>query len=256
MTRIRTGTAAWALPRPVRDLFPPAASNLERYAARFDATEINTSFYRPHRPATYARWAASVPEDFRFSVKLPKAITHEARLQDCEALIEAFAAESGALGAKRGPVLVQLPPGLAFDADVASGFFALLKRAIPGAIACEPRHPSWFEADADALLAGHRVARVAADPAPVPGAAAPGGWRGLTYVRLHGSPRIYWSSYDQASLDRWAALAHAGGAEAWVIFDNTASGAATANALDFAAQEKPDGDRSPPGRVSREGKLI
>ncbi|MBC9032464.1 DUF72 domain-containing protein [Sphingomonas sp. JC676] len=236
MTRIRTGTAAWALPSPVRDRFPPAASNLERYAGRFDATEINSSFYRPHRPATYARWAASVPEDFRFSVKLPRTITHEARLRDCKTLVERFAAETAALGAKRGPVLVQLPPRLAFDTGVVGAFFALLTRTIHGPIVCEPRHPSWFDPDAEALLIDHRVARVAADPAPVPAAALPGGWPGLAYFRLHGSPRPYWSSYDQAALDHWATLARATGAETWVIFDNTASGAATANALEFGAR--------------------
>jgi uncharacterized protein YecE (DUF72 family) len=233
VTRIRTGTAAWALPRQVRDLFPPGASNLERYAARFDATEINSSFYRPHRPATYARWAASVPDDFRFSVKLPRAISHEAKLRDCTAPVERFAEETAALGVKRGPVLVQLPPRLAFDAAVAEDFFAMMTRAIGGPIVCEPRHASWFTPEADALLVRHRIARVAADPAPVPEAARPGGWLGLAYFRLHGSPRIYWSDYDEAALGRWRALAQATGAETWVIFDNTASGAATADALAF-----------------------
>lgn len=234
MARICTGTAAWALPRQVRDLFPPGASNLERYAARFDAVEINSSFYRPHRPATYARWAASVPDDFRFSVKLPRAISHEARLRDCAASVSRFAGEIAALGVKRGPVLVQLPPRLAFDAAVAEDFFALATEAIGGPIVCEPRHPSWFAPEADALLLRHRVARVAADPAPVRWAAEPGGWPGLAYFRLHGSPRIYWSDYDAAALDRWRGPAEATGVETWVIFDNTASGAATGNALAFA----------------------
>jgi uncharacterized protein YecE (DUF72 family) len=235
VSRIRTGTAAWALPRLVRDLFPPAASNLERYAARFDAVEINSSFYRPHRPATYARWAGSVPDDFRFSIKLPRAISHAAKLRDCRAPIARFAEEIAALGARRGPVLVQLPPRLAFDAGVADDFLALATEAIGGPIVCEPRHPSWFTPEADALLTRHRIARVAADPAPVPEAERPGGWLGLGYFRLHGSPRIYWSDYDAAALDRWRALAEATGVETWVIFDNTASGAATGDALAFAS---------------------
>ena len=174
---IRVGTAGWALPAPVRDAFPAAASNLARYAGRFGAVEINSCFHRPHRRATYERWAASVPEDFRFAVKLPKTITHGLRLRACEAEIARFAEEVGGLGKKRGPVLVQLPPSLAFDAALAGAFFTGLAATLAGPIVCEPRHPSWFDPEADALLAAHRIARVAADPAPVPAAAMPGGWR-------------------------------------------------------------------------------
>lgn len=227
---LRIGTAAWALPRDVRDSFPPGASNLERYAQRFNATEINSSFYRPHRRATYERWAESVPADFRFAVKLPKAITHDARLADCEAPLAHFADEIAGLGAKRGPVLVQLPPSFAFDPALAETFFAQLDAIVGGPIAFEPRHLSWFDAQADALLVAHSVARVAADPAPVPAAAMPGGWRGLAYFRLHGSPRIYWSAYDDAALAAWRQKAVTAGAGSWIILDNTASGAATRDA--------------------------
>ena len=227
---IRIGTAAWALPRTVRDAFPPGASNLERYAAQFNAVEINTSFYRPHKRATYARWAASVPEHFRFAVKLPKAISHEARLEGCAPLLERFAEESGGLGARRGPLLLQLPPKFAFDAAVAEAFFAEFEAIVGGALVCEPRHPSWCDEAADALLARHRIARVAADPAPVSAAALPGGWRGLAYFRLHGSPRPYWSSYEADALAAWHAKC-ATEAEAWIIFDNTGSGAAAGDAL-------------------------
>lgn len=229
---LRIGTAAWALPRDVRGLFPPGASNLERYAGCLDATEINSSFYRPHRRTTYARWAASVPEGFRFAVKLPRAITHEAGLVDCEEALSHFADAVCGLGKERGPVLVQLPPRLAFDAASADRFFTQANAALGGALAVEPRHPGWFTSEAEALLVERRIARVAADPARVPAAAQPGGWRGLTYFRLHGSPQIYRSGYDPAALAEWRARAVAtGSAESWVIFDNTASGAATADAL-------------------------
>lgn len=232
---LRIGTAAWALPRDVRDRFPEGPSNLARYAGLLNAAEINTSFYRPHRRSTYARWADAVGDDFRFAVKLPKAISHEARLADCAGLLEAFAEQTGGLGAKRGPMLLQLPPKLAFDAALAARFFHDYRETSDAPLVCEPRHASWFEADADTLLAEHKVARVAADPAPVPQAAHPGGLRGLAYFRLHGSPRTYWSSYEPAALDHWAEAARsAGAAESWVIFDNTASGAATQNALALA----------------------
>ncbi|NYT42034.1 DUF72 domain-containing protein [Sphingomonas sp. R-74633] len=241
----RIGTAAWALPRDVRDRFPPGASNLARYAGCLNATEINSSFYRPHRRATYERWAASVPEGFRFAVKLPKAITHEARFVDCEPLLTRFAEEIGGLGKKRGPVLVQLPPKFAFDAALADRFFAELNAIVGGAVALEPRHPSWFTSEVEALLIEHHVTRVAADPAPVPEAARPGGWPALAYFRLHGSPRIYWSSYDEEARARWLSRIRATEAEeSWIIFDNTASGAATADALAFQKGTGPVGLQS------------
>jgi len=236
--KVRIGTAGWALPAPVRDAFPEAPSNLARYAGRFDAVEINSSFHRPHRRATYERWAASVPDHFRFAVKLPKTITHGLKLAGCEAELDRFAEEVGGLGAKCGPVLAQLPPSLAFDPALAVAFFTRLGGTFPGAIVCEPRHPSWFDAQADALLAAHRIARVAADPALVPDAALPGGWRGLAYFRLHGSPRIYRSGYEAGARALWAERVRPLCAQTpvWVMFDNTASGRATSDALAFAEE--------------------
>jgi uncharacterized protein YecE (DUF72 family) len=130
-------------------------------------------------------------------------------------------------------LLVQLPPKLAFDAELAAGFFADLQSLTTARIVCEPRHASWFEADAEGLLAQSSVARVAADPAPVPAGALPGGWPGLRYWRLHGSPRIYRSPYGPDRLADYASRIAAGSAgdEAWVMFDNTASSAATSDAL-------------------------
>lgn len=236
---IRVGTAGWGLPAAVRDAFPPAASNLARYAGRFDAVEINSSFHRPHRRATWERWADSVPPGFRFAVKLPREISHRRRLEDCAEPLARLAGEIAGLGDRRGPLLVQLPPSLAFDAAIADGFFAELAAASPGPAACEPRHPSWFEPAADALLAAHGVARVAADPAAVPAAAEPGGWPGLVYVRLHGFPHVYRSGYDAAARADWAARIvpfAAAAAECWTIFDNTTSGRAAADALAFRAE--------------------
>ena len=233
---LRIGTAGWAIPAAVRDLFPADGSGLERYAARLGAVEINSSFYRPHRASTYARWAASVPADFGFALKLPKTITHGARLVDCGALLAAFAEQIAPLGEHLGPLLVQLPPSLKFDSAVAADFFATLARTIPAPAVCEPRHLSWFTPEADALLVEHRIARVAADPALCDAAARPGGWPGLAYHRLHGSPQIYRSPYSDAQVQALAArIAHSEAAESWVIFDNTASGAALPNALALQA---------------------
>ena len=231
----RVGTAGWTLPRAEQIHFPAGSSHLERYALRFGAVEINSSFHRSHRPAIWQRWADAVPPDFRFSVKIPKAITHVARLEKPE-LITAFLEECGVLRAKLGCVLVQLPPSLAFDARTAGRFFENLRTATPVRVACEPRHESWFHPEPDAFLAELHIARVAADPPRVPAGAEPGGWRGFSYYRLHGSPRIYYSAYTPeflATLTRPLTQELEAARAVWCIFDNTTLGAATHNALDL-----------------------
>ena len=231
--RIFIGCAGWSIAKPQQSLFPESGSHLGRFAQRLPAVEINSSFYRPHKPSTYARWAAETPGEFAFAVKVPKHITHELRLVDTDAALERFLEETALLESKRGPLLVQLPPSFPFDARIVVDFFSGLRRRFDGRVACEPRHRSWFVSEADALLAEFRVARVAADPAVVAEAAEPGGWRGLTYVRWHGSPRIYYSAYSPERLSSLAdsLVAWAEREETWCIFDNTALGAATEDAL-------------------------
>jgi uncharacterized protein YecE (DUF72 family) len=227
---IRIGCAGWALPAPAGAPFAGEGSHLERYARVFPVTEINSSFHRPHRESTYARWAASTPEGFRFSVKIPKTITHVARLVDAKALLDEFMSPLRGLGARLGCLLVQLPPKLEFDAAVARRFLGMLRKRHEHAIAVEPRNASWFEPRAEALLADLGIARVAADPARTAAAAEPGGSGSFAYYRLHGSPRMYYSAYDDAWLDALAARL-ARHREAWCIFDNTAGRAAVPNAL-------------------------
>lgn len=228
------GTAGWNVPGPLKDRFPGEGTHLERYSRVLPAAEINSSFYRPHKPETYERWAASAPAGFRFAVKVPRSITHFRRLKDTEALLSEFLDECKHLGPKLGPLLVQLPPSLTWDRQQAGDFFRGLRGMFDGPVACEPRHPTWFTPEADDYLSGLQVARVAADPAVVPQAADPGGWNGLVYYRLHGSPRIYYSAYPAEYLHSLTQRLHAlkaDGAEVWCIFDNTAEGAAAGDAL-------------------------
>jgi uncharacterized protein YecE (DUF72 family) len=236
--RIYIGCAGWSIPKQFAAGFPAAGSHLQRYAARLPAVEINSSFYRSHRPATYARWAASVPDDFRFAVKMPREITHRRRLANVVELLEQVLSEVGELANKLGPLLVQLPPQLPFNAATTETFFDMLRERFDGEVVCEPRHATWFGPAAEELLAKFRVARVAADPAISPDDAEPAGWSGLTYYRLHGSPEMYYSPYPPeflASLgDRLIRRALSG--SVWCIFDNTALGHATANALDVIKQ--------------------
>lgn len=230
------GTAGWSLPREVQHAFAAEGSHLERYARRLPACEINSSFHRPHRESVWRRWAASVPAGFRFSAKLPKTITHERRLVDTAPLVDEFLAQASPLGETLACLLVQLPPSLAFNAAAVDDFLAGLRSRWARDVALEPRHASWFTTEADALLAGHRVARVLADPVRFEAAAAPGGWPDLVYLRLHGSPRTYYSAYEQPLLEalgRRIAVELEAGRDVWCIFDNTAAGAATANALEL-----------------------
>jgi uncharacterized protein YecE (DUF72 family) len=229
---VLVGTAGWSIPRAVSTRFPGGGSHLERYARVLPAAEINSSFHRTHAVETYAKWAAAVPPEFRFAVKLPRTITHEGELRRARAPLERFLAESAGLGPKRGPILVQLPPSLAFDRRAARTFFDLFRAKYPGDAVCEPRHPTWFTPAVDALLDRFRIARVAADPPTADGADAPGGWNGLVYYRLHGSPRKYWSRYSIQYVDRLAGELN-DAPRAWCIFDNTASGAAIENALEL-----------------------
>lgn len=231
---VRVGTAGWTLPRAVQDRFAGADAHLARYARVLNAAEINSSFYRSHRASTWARWAASVPPDFRFAVKLPKAITHEHRLVGADDLLDAFLLEIAPLGAKLGCLLVQFPGSFELAPQVVDRFFGLLRARHRGPVVVEPRHAGWFTREAAALLKAHALGRVGADPARVPAAGKPGGAGPIAYWRLHGSPRMYWSPYDDGTLDRVAdALREVEPRveEAWCIFDNTASGAAAANAL-------------------------
>lgn len=230
---ILVGCAGWSLSSAVAPQFPGEGSHLERYARVLPAVEINSSFYRPHRAATYARWRDSVPASFRFSVKLPREITHVRRLHEVSRDTDEFLDAASNLGDRFGCLLVQMPPSLAFDAGSAAALFAQLRERLGAAIACEPRHQSWFGPEAAELLSRFDIARVLADP-QVAVAPSPALYQDVVYVRLHGSPVIYHSDYPPAYLQENAARLiehHKQGRQVWCIFDNTASGAAVPNAL-------------------------
>lgn len=235
--QVRIGCAGWSIPGRYADLSGAGDSALARYASRFNAVEVNSSFYRPHRPATWQRWAASVPRGFRFSVKLPREISHERRLRGAGPALDRFLDQVGGLGDRLGGFLLQLPPALAFDARGAATFLAMFRRRSDAPLACEPRHASWFTPQAEALLDRHDASRVAADPPRVAGGDRPAASAHWHYWRWHGSPRIYYSDYDEAALQALAdAVRQAGGTRgAWVIFDNTAHGFAVANAARLQA---------------------
>lgn len=222
---VRIGTAGWALPRALRESESANRSVLEHYAALFDAVEVNSSFYRPHRRSTYERWCASVPASFRFSVKLSRVITHELGLEGSQRETLAFLESATGLGQKLAVLLVQLPRRHTFDQSNAAEFFRLLRREFAAHIVCEARNPTWFGSEATAVLDAYQVARVMADPVPRGCEFVAPAHARFAYLRLHGSPKMYYSAYSTEYLQGVAAAAHAA-AETWCIFDNTAAGAA------------------------------
>jgi uncharacterized protein YecE (DUF72 family) len=236
----RIGCAGWSIPKEATSRFAAEGTHLVRYSQSLNCSEINSSFYRPHKNETWERWANSVPADFRFSVKAPKAITHEARLDCNTEVLSAFLRQIRFLHDKLGPVLFQLPPSLEFDDTITRRFLSQLRDLYSGDLVWEPRHSTWFDESADDLLKEFEIGRVAADPACVPAAARPGGFFDITYFRLHGSPQLYYSEYADAFLNDLAAqLADlASKSRVWCIFDNTASGFATRNALELTRKLK------------------
>jgi uncharacterized protein YecE (DUF72 family) len=232
---IRVGTAGWSIPRASAFRFNSTGTHLQRYARGFRCAEINSSFYRRHTAATYAKWRDSTPPAFRFAVKMPRTISHELKLENAREPFVAFLAQTEGLAEKRGPILVQLPPSLSFDAAVVTPFLEVVRQVYEGPVVCEPRHATWFSPQVASLLEEYGISRVAADPSPVPAAAVPAGSPRVAYFRLHGSPRTYWSRYDENFIARVAVTLRnmPTGADVWCVFDNTASGAAIENAWEL-----------------------
>jgi uncharacterized protein YecE (DUF72 family) len=231
---VRIATAAWSVPGKAAQHFATEGSGLSRYASVFDSVEINSTFYRRHRVSTFERWACAVPACFRFAVKVPKMITHTLALRLIGEPFRMFLDDIAPLGHKLGPLLCQLPPTLIFDTDNALRAFGAMRSCYEGPLVVEPRHLSWGAEEACGLLRAYRIERVLADPAPVwpvNAFAAP-----PAYIRLHGQPKIYHSSYTDAEIAVFAALA---GPDSWCVFDNTASGAAVENALTMQAMSLP-----------------
>ena len=233
-TELKIGTAGWSLPKDIRAFAAPGNSILERYASCYNCVEINSCFYRPHRPATFSRWADSVPDDFSFSLKLSKAITHQKKLINVEDDLASFVEAASGLQEKWGCMLIQIPPSLDFQLDIAKDFFRTLRDLYEGKVAFEPRHVSWGTEPASQLLKIFNIARVVADPLRV---FADHSRDPFIYYRWHGSPEMYRSAYTDKALDDLAAdikKKKAAGLDVWCIFDNTMFQHASFDALKLA----------------------
>lgn len=230
--RVRIGISGWTYP-PWRGIFFPKNLSqkleLEYAASIFRTIEINGTFYSLQRPSSYQAWAERTPEDFMFSVKAPRYITHMRRLREVEApLANFFASGVLKLGAKLGPILWQLPPNLKYSHELIESFFELLPRTTAEAVelgkkhdgkvegrtfletdrnrplrhALEIRHPSFVVPEFIALLRRHKVALVCADTVEWPRLMDV--TSDFVYCRLHGSEVLYSSGYNKAALDEWA----------------------------------------------------
>jgi uncharacterized protein YecE (DUF72 family) len=203
---IRIGTSGFSYAEWRGAFYPgelPAKSFLRWYAGCFPTTEINNTFYRIPRPQLTAQWRAEVDDAFRFTLKLSQRITHIKRLEDADAEMSWFTAAALELGPALGPVLVQLPPNFKKDASRLDEFLAKHAARLP--LAVEFRHPSWIDAEIEALLRAHATAFAiveTADEDAGDGAAAmprPLWVSGpFAYIRLRRG------TYDAAALRAWA----------------------------------------------------
>lgn len=230
---ILIGTAGWAYRKEQAQLFLTEGSHLEKYAEVYNAVEINSSFHREHMGKSYKRWAASVPSYFRFSVKLSKIYTHEHKLKKVDDNLKMTLDNIMQLGSNFGVLIVQLPASLKFDFATAEKFFSTLAKCFPAPIVIEPRHLSWTTVQAIELIHHFHISIVHADPDLI---RLPVGFsQTVNYFRLHGSPQIYKSSYEEGFLNeifhKLSDLQNRHTQQNWVVFDNTAYGYANQNAI-------------------------
>ena len=258
------GISGWRYPPWRGDFYPeglPQRRELEYAASKLTSIEVNGSFYSLQRPTSWERWRSETPDDFLFSIKGGRFITHMKRLQDVEVPLANFFAQGVlALGPKLGPILWQLPATFPYDESVLTDFCALLPRTTTEAArlatkhddkvsgdklwsgeveerpihhALEPRHLSFAADEALAHLDSCDLALVVADSA--------GKWPRfeqavgpIVYARLHGDQELYASGYTDESLDRWAEQLRgwtAEGRDSYVYFDNDIKGYAPHDAM-------------------------
>jgi uncharacterized protein YecE (DUF72 family) len=231
---IHVGTSGWSYDHWAGVLYPPGlptADRLAHYTRSFQTVELNSSYYRWPRDATFRSWRERLPEGFQLSVKAPRGLTHAKRLYAPELWVQRIAAGWHELGDKRAVLLVQLRPDHARD-DARLGYFLDL---LPSwmRVAVELRHPSWIDERVFAMLEHHGAAYCVMSGAGLPcvlRATAP-----FVYLRLHGpdSEHLYGGSYTTADLAWWADRLREwerSGKEVFVYFNNDGHGHAVHNA--------------------------
>lgn len=200
--RILVGTSGYNYPEWRGTFYPEKFSTdkmLAFYAERFRTVEINYTFYRLPTEKLLAGWSAGTPDSFSFTLKAPRRITHDSKLQRCEELLQVFCRTARTLGPKLATLLFQLPPTFKKDANVLRAFVDLLPEGTRAAF--EFRHLTWLDAEVFEILRNRNLALCVADSekmsTPVESTAD------YAYFRLRDE------GYQQADLERWAATVNA-----------------------------------------------
>jgi len=224
---LRVGTSGWSYKEWRGSFYPEKmkeAEMLPYYAERFNAVELNNTFYRLPSETSFVQWTEQVPPDFRFALKATRTITHIKRLKDvAEPVAELYRATT-ALGARRGPVLFGLPPNMKLDLERLQALVALMPRDVRSAI--EFRHESWHDAAVFDLLRAHNVAlciaHTAEEETPFEATASWG------YLRLRQE------QYTPAELHEWRSrVAAQKWSEAYVFFKHEDTGSGPRLAREF-----------------------
>jgi uncharacterized protein YecE (DUF72 family) len=232
LPEIRVGTSGWNYGHWRGVFYPedlPSAKRLAFYQSQLDTVELNASFYREVRPATFAKWQKASPQGFLWAVKAHRVITHITRLESA-APLKRFLDSLDGLGHSLGVVLFQLPPSLKFHDKIAERFFDWLPHGRRYAL--EPRHSSWFFPPALRLLERHQVALCIADS----GGRFPMGEHltaPFTYLRFHGGVELYASRYSRRQIREWAEKIVRWSVPAFVYFNNDFEGHAVENAREL-----------------------
>jgi uncharacterized protein YecE (DUF72 family) len=261
--------AGWVYPAWRGGFYPQGLvqkNELAYASSHVTSIELNGSFYSLQKPSSWKNWRDGTPDDFVFSVKAPRFITHIRRLDDVhEPVANFFASGILSLGAKLGAILWQLPPSFEFEPYILEKFLALLPHTTTDAVALatqrsarmtgkeyletdaerpvrhalEVRHPTFAKPDFVDLLKKYQVAAVYGDSA--------GKWpvidedtAGFRYARLHADEKLYPGGfYEPADIDRWATKIEGwldAGQDAFIYFDNDTKTRAPIDAMSLIAR--------------------
>lgn len=237
--KLFVGTSGWSY-RHWEGCFYPSdvrpSAYLEYYVTQFDCVELNACFYRLPTAKVVQGWAERTPRRFTFCPKMSRWVTHVKKLNDVDDSVRLFLERFAPLQAKMGPVLIQLPPNLAFHREKAEPFLALLSAwRKKFRFALEARHPSWIAPDVFEMLSDHNVAWVIADSGGFyPAAEAV--TADFVYLRFHGPDSLYASHYTRKTLVQIAKKAEGWlreGKDVFAFFNNDAEGFAVTDAKTF-----------------------
>lgn len=240
---VHIGTSGWTYKDWENIFYPPGLPNkkwLEFYSKEFQTVEINASFYHQMRDITYQNWYKTTPNNFVFSVKVSRFITHIKKLNDPKESWERFINNAKYLKKKLGPILFQLPPSLKANKKNLIDLLDIIPKKYR--IAFEPRHESWFQEDIYKVFKKYDSTLVIAEsggkwPSYSINSLEDGRINGIStsfvYLRMHGPGGSYDSKYKDAQLEKWAKKIKGwqkNGLDVYVYFNNDAHGYAVDNA--------------------------